>query len=389
MAFDPDAFLERTQAEPVENTVSNPPAAVRQETGGFDPDQFLKQSAPSQASENTNYEQPNLAVSAAQSAAPAAFTNQVHAIPRMQPVSPLAGGVGAPNMVNAYEMAPTGFSGSAVRETLAPFAQSAIKGAGSYLKNPLNLLADIGLASTGWVPPGVILGKKIYDQYGPAKEALDILKKKTDQMSQAEYQAARAAGTIPKSMDTYMAMRETIKKINPELYETIGNAARAPGAPFSESAAREVVQNALKNPEMAKTLTPQAIDEMRQFISATGTMAKTGRVLMPLVRGAARVAGPVGLAMNAYDAAQYAQESGLGQRLAEGQGQRAEQAFRQHNTQYGAPISPEEAQAVLQSGSPRDIEGLGGQEFLNSVIRQQAAAQALKPVRPQQLPQGQ
>jgi len=68
-----------------------------------------------------------------------------------------------------------------------------------------------------------------------------------------------------------------------------------------------------------------------------------------------------------------ARETGLGQRLAQGQGQQAEQAFRNMNTQYAGPISPEEAQNVLAAGSARDIASFGGRDRLNLAVRMQAA----------------
>ena len=103
-----------------------------------------------------------------------------------------------------------------------------------------------------------------------------------------------------------------------------------------------------------------------------------------VIRGVGKLAGPVGLGMNAYDAAQYAQEAELGNRLAQGQGKTAEQNFRGLNTPINGPISPDQAQALLENGSPRDIEAAGGQARINELIRQKAAALALRPIAPQQ-----
>ena len=79
------------------------------------------------------------------------------------------------------------------------------------------------------------------------------------------------------------------------------------------------------------------------------------------------------MAMSLNDAGQMARETDLGSRLGQGQGQRAEQAFRNMNTQYGAPISPQEEQNVMASGSQRDIQAL---------IRKKAAERVLGPVAP-------
>ena len=331
MAFDPDAFLERTQPESVETT-TNQPSPVRQETGGFDPDQFLRPPAQAEYGSETS-------------------------------VSP---------MPQFAVPGPTGFNGQAVGETLKPFAQipgrvfnSYGAGAGGAGK----AIADTLMATHG-MPP--VFGsasalKGLHETYGALKQAADT----------GQSLASRIA-TTPGLQNTFNTLMDTLPKSESARLTNLITQRGAQG---------------LK--EFFDTADPaiRAMPEAKELVQLVpGRMQQIGRVLGPVVRGAGKVLGPAGLALNAYDASQYAQESGLGQRLAEGQGQRAEQAFRQHNTQYGAPISPEQAQAVLQSGSPRDIEGLGGQEFLNSVIRQQAAAQALKPVRPvrpQQLPQGQ
>jgi len=84
----------------------------------------------------------------------------------------------------------------------------------------------------------------------------------------------------------------------------------------------------------------------------------------PVLNTAGRVAGPAGLAYNAYQGAEFAQQAELGPRLAQGQGQQAQQAFRNMNTQFGAPITREQAITVLQSGNERDIAAFGGRQRL-------------------------
>jgi hypothetical protein len=87
--------------------------------------------------------------------------------------------------------------------------------------------------------------------------------------------------------------------------------------------------------------------------------------------------------MDIYDASQYAHESNLGPRLAQGQGRQAQQAFRGRNQTYG-PIAPDQAQAVMQSGSERDIAAFGGRDKLSEMIRLKAAEKVLGPVAPGQ-----
>ena len=96
-----------------------------------------------------------------------------------------------------------------------------------------------------------------------------------------------------------------------------------------------------------------------------------------MLRGAARVAGPVGMGMNMYDAGQMARETQLGERLAQGQGQQAEQAFRQGPVQsyQGPQLAPQEAQNVMQNASPRDRQYFNDQ--LTMAIRLKAAKKVL------------
>jgi hypothetical protein len=98
------------------------------------------------------------------------------------------------------------------------------------------------------------------------------------------------------------------------------------------------------------------------------TMGGAASAAAPVLNTAARVAGPAGLAYNVYEAGQMARDTQLGPRLAQGQGQQAEQAFRQMNVPYGAgfnqTITPDQARAVLASQNSRDIQAFGGLDFL-------------------------
>jgi hypothetical protein len=115
-------------------------------------------------------------------------------------------------------------------------------------------------------------------------------------------------------------------------------------------------------------------------------MQQVGKVVGPAVRGLARVAGPAGLAYDAYQAQQFAEESQLGPRLAQGEGAIAPNAFRSMNVPYGSgftdTMSPDQASAVLESGSERDITAFGGRDRLRELIRLKAAEKVLGPVAP-------
>lgn len=154
-----------------------------------------------------------------------------------------------------------------------------------------------------------------------------------------------------------------------------------------------MIRNALPNAaDLIKKPLAESVPEYLQALknvpsNALNSAKNAGSTIL---RGAGRVAGPIGLGMNAYDAAQYAQEAELGNRLAQGQGQQAQQNFRQLNPGYGQGfvnnLTPEEATAIIQNGTPRDIEAMGGQAALNALIRQKAAAKALQPIAPTPLP---
>jgi len=113
-----------------------------------------------------------------------------------------------------------------------------------------------------------------------------------------------------------------------------------------------------------------AAQEGTNFIaSITQKFAPMARAVAPVLNTLGRIAGPAGLAYNAYEGAQFAHEAELGKRLAEGQGRVAQTAFRNMNTQYGAPITREQAIAVLQSGNPRDIAAFGGEQHLRQLAQ--------------------
>ena len=115
-----------------------------------------------------------------------------------------------------------------------------------------------------------------------------------------------------------------------------------------------------------------------------GGLAQAGKIVGPALRGAARVAGPVGMGLNLYDAGSMARETELGSRLAQGQGGRAEQAFRAGPVQsyQGPQLDAQQAQNVLESGSARDIKYFGGQDNLREQMRRKAAARVTGPVAP-------
>jgi hypothetical protein len=148
------------------------------------------------------------------------------------------------------------------------------------------------------------------------------------------------------------------------------NVARGlPAGPAVATATAPITaQQAAANPMLAAMQQAQTEAAVNRTMIQKIAMSKVMQTAAPALNTAARVAGPAGLAYNAYEAGQMARQTGLGERLAQGQAQRAESAFRNMNVPYGGGftqgISQQQAQNILASGSPRDIQAFGGTELL-------------------------
>ena len=107
--------------------------------------------------------------------------------------------------------------------------------------------------------------------------------------------------------------------------------------------------------QAARTAAPEASSIMSRVAPYLQT---AGKIAAPI----ARVAGPAGLAMGAYDAGQMARETGLGSRLAGGEAQRAPQAFTGMLNRNVSGYTPnaQEARNILSSGDERTINMYGG-----------------------------
>ena len=107
--------------------------------------------------------------------------------------------------------------------------------------------------------------------------------------------------------------------------------------------------------QAARTAAPEASSIMSRVAPYLQT---AGKIAAPI----ARVAGPAGLAMGAYNAGQMARETGLGGRLAGGEAQRAPQAFTGMLNRNVSGYTPnaQEARNILSSGDERTINMYGG-----------------------------
>ena len=97
--------------------------------------------------------------------------------------------------------------------------------------------------------------------------------------------------------------------------------------------------------------------------------SKAGKFKTPkALKVGGKILGGVGLAVGAYEASEYLKETGYGNRMAKGEGGRAEKAFREKKTDFSSqPLTADEAKSILDGNNPRDIEAFGGKERLEKI----------------------
>jgi len=88
-------------------------------------------------------------------------------------------------------------------------------------------------------------------------------------------------------------------------------------------------------------------------------------------RGVGTALGVGSLALGAYDASEFLDETGYGDKMNQGAGKDAEKAFRENVAPTIDPakagVTKDQATAALENGSPRDIEKLGGRDALMKI----------------------
>lgn len=346
MAFDVDEFLKKTETKAapiVEPTVSST----------FNPDEFIK-SAPDYVATS----EPKMVA-------------ETEVIKEQPSVSALPGGV---------MTGPTGIKelGQIVQAGAGPYGQGITQGlkntADIYKARPIvaPLIDAIGLGTVG-VPP-IATGQQAlgaYEKYNAIKQGAKAAGQVASQGAPVEMlNAAGELITRPETVKPYFEMK---KATTPAFAQKITEAYGAQTGGGGNNAVRAL----LNSPEgvAMRYTNPQFAAAAQAYLNTVPTYTQQAmKVVAPLAKGALKVAGPVGTAYNVYEAGQLARETQLGEKLAGGQGQRAEQAFRNMNTQYGRPISPQEEQNVMAYGSQRDIQAL---------IRRKAAQRVLGPIAPQ------
>jgi hypothetical protein len=208
----------------------------------------------------------------------------------------------------------------------------------SYVKNPLGAVADVALMGAG-LPPAYGPVKGLEGGYDAIKSAKQVA------MNLNEAFGRYAPGTADEAAKWVSALKpeDSVK--------------------FYEAAQKDGLDKALKNFKAPDYLGKEATAALNATKSAVpSTINKIGQAVGPVARAVGKVAGPAGLAMNAYDAGQMARETQLGERLAGGEGKRAEQAFKGmlNKNVSGYQPSPQEAQNILASGDERMINMYGG-----------------------------
>ena len=248
-------------------------------------------------------------------------------------------------------------------KTIAQPAVSAVGNLGkAYAANPLKLAVDIGAQHVVGVPPTATekLTPGLINTYQNVKDYIG----KTGQFAPGQTQGAQNLGQAMNNMINPSVQQAGQLAANMTPEELISHVQS--GQSMEQLATK---QTAAKAAQITATQGPAAAEGSNFINSITQKFAPLAARVAPVLNTVGRVAGPAGLAYNAYQAADYAQQAGLGNRLASGEGRLAQQVFHNQNTQYGAPITRDQARAVLQSGNARDIAAFGGQTRLQQLAQ--------------------
>ena len=339
MAFDPDAFIagkEQSVPEVAEPT---------DKKSKFNPNDFIKNSPDYVATSEPK------------------MVAETEVIKEQPPLSALP----------AYVMTgTTGLQelGQTAKAAVSPYGQGITQGlkntADIYKARPIvaPLIDAIGLGTVG-VPP-IAAGQQAlgaYDKYNAIKQGVSGV---SQELSKGE-----------QTRQAYNAMNRALYANDPtnfrsEIKKTYGpptNAGVPPGP------GNNAVRSMLNSPagQAAMAANPQFAAAAQAYLNTVPTYGQQAmKVVAPLARGALKVAGPVGMAYNMYEAQPYLAQAGP--ELNSGRAQDRIRQAQQMNPGYGAPISPQEEQNVMASGSQRDIQAL---------IRKKAAERVLGPIAPQ------
>jgi hypothetical protein len=275
---------------------------------------------------------------------------------RPEPSSETSALIGAP-ATTAF-----GFSGKAINPTavyeqgIKPFVQAGTQTLGKYVQSPIKAGIDVTAMMMGSPVPPV-----------GAMSMYDTMKKTAEAGKTVFNNINQAISYLPKGIDV-----EAATFLNGLSPEDQGKLLKDINTKGLDKAFKEFKA-------------PQYLDEAgRAALQATqssfpSTMTKVGRAIAPLARTAARVAGPVGTAMQVNEALPYLEQSQIGQRTRQGEVGQLMRGSRNMmlNQPTPQPLSPDEAQNLLSSGNRRMIDMYGGDEALKMSIRRKAAQKVL------------
>jgi hypothetical protein len=319
--FDPDAFIEENTKK---ETVPGPGPVSEPGPGpSFDPDKFITESV----------------------VQPTAVPTQ------QQGLTPPDGFLPA-----YYYGAPSGVGqlarnvGSAAEAARAPFMDAAGKAAARYV-GPAGVKPFIDMAAMTTM--GTLTG-------GAAIPPIA-----TFESARAAYGATKGLFSGAKEMADYLSKfpAEAADRLGPAVTTFADNLNEAEYAKFKTQIDKVGVERAIRDFKI-----PDRLKDVEAFTGAVKQMKEitppsiARQVAGPLLRGAARVAGPVGLAYDVVQAYPYYEAANAPERMASGEvGRQVSQARRAMLSQpTPAPLSPQEAANLLASGDRRLIDIYGG-----------------------------
>lgn len=309
----------------------------------------------------------------------------------VKPEGPGIAGAVAPAVTGYGYGSPTGFKelGQAVKAGAGPY----VSAAGEGLKKTMDIykarpivapLVDIAGVATMGVPP-IAAGQQAmgaWDKFNAAKEgAMGV----SQELSQG------AAATTPvKGLPTtatkgpYMDM---MRSATPEVSAKISELYGAQTGGGGNNAVRAWLNSA--EGRAAQAANPAFAEQAAQYLKAVPTYGQQAmKVVSPFLKGAARVAGPVGMAANLYEASPYLAAAGPELSSGRAQNRIAEAQRMMLSRPTPAPLTPQEASNLLQSDDARTINIYGGRTALEALVtsglRQKAASKVLGPVAPGQ-----
>ena len=327
------------------------------------------------------------------------------------PVKPEQDGINPLGAVSpaltAYGAGPTGMKelGAAVKAGAAPYLNVAKEGlsktADIYKARPIMapLIDAAGVATMGFPP--IAGGQQVMGAYDKLKAGKEGVMGVSQELSKGE-----------QTKDAYNAMKRALYKNDPSgLGKTLTAEYGAfTGGDKAAGAGNNAVRNMLSSAEgkAAMAANPEFAQAAQAYLKTIPTYGQQAmKVVSPLLKGAARIASPVGNAMLGYDMVnQFAENkqqieanpnaAGLEsnpyamQLRGQAPSVAAAGAMNQRavlNRPTPQPLSPTEANNLLQSDDERTINIYGGRANLEALVksglRQKAASKVLGAVAPQ------